>query len=92
MSGNSKKVSLIIDYLRNKGIDVVEYRKLSSNDSQVSIVIDRNNQKEKAYNVASILGISSNRVYQKVEKRLLVDCTLVIGNDVNSIISSIKIK
>ncbi|MBS1518372.1 MAG: LytR C-terminal domain-containing protein [Bacteroidetes bacterium] len=69
------------EYLRKKGIDVVESGNFRSSAQERTIVIDRSGDNRKAKKVADILGINSRNIIQQINNSLYLDVTVVIGKD-----------
>ena len=74
-----------MEYLRERGFDVVEMGNFSSSDIKTSMVIDRAGNMKNASRVASVLGISDKYVIQQVNKNYFLDATVVIGRDYNEL-------
>jgi hypothetical protein len=70
-----------MEYLREKGFDVVEMGNFSTSDIKTSMVIDRAGNMKNAGLVARTLGISEKYVIQQVNKNYFLDATVVIGRD-----------
>lgn len=71
----------IVDFLRSHEVDVVQARNYISFDLDESLVVCRNEKKEKAIAIASLLGLPENRVVQLVNKDLFLDATVLLGKD-----------
>ncbi len=69
------------DYLRAGNFDVVNIGNYRSFDVDHSLLIDRIGNIEKAFEIASTLGIEKNNIIQQVNKEYFLDVTLVIGKD-----------
>lgn len=68
-------------FLRDAGFDVVEAGNYRQRDVPHSFVIDRVGNLEQAQRVARSLGIEDDRVTQDIRDDLLLDATVVIGAD-----------
>ncbi|MBV6479646.1 MAG: hypothetical protein HGGPFJEG_02433 [Ignavibacteria bacterium] len=77
--------SQFTEFLRMKGMDVVEMGNYKSGDIERTLVIDRSGDKVKAKRVASVLGISDKNVIQQINPGLYLDVTVVIGKDFNEL-------
>jgi hypothetical protein len=69
------------DYLRAGNFDVVNIGNYRSFNVDQSLLIDRIGNMEKAFKIASLLGIEENNIIQQVSKEYFLDVTLVIGKD-----------
>jgi LCP family protein required for cell wall assembly len=78
-SGNPGQAQSLRNYFLEYGFNVVHYGNALRNDYQNTIVIDRIGVPSLAKRVADI--INCREVYTKIDKTLLVDVTIIIGND-----------
>ncbi|KPJ86543.1 MAG: hypothetical protein AMS17_12040 [Spirochaetes bacterium DG_61] len=78
-SGNPGQAQSLRNYFLEYGFNVVHYGNAFRNDYQNTIVIDRIGVPSLAKRVADI--INCKEVYTKIDKTLLVDVTIIIGND-----------
>lgn len=69
------------EYLRTKGIDVVEVGNHKTFDVEESIVVDRAGDLEAARHVGALLGIPRSNVVQQVNPEYFLDLSVVIGKD-----------
>lgn len=75
----------ITDFLRKHNFDVVLTGNYISYDVEKSIVIDRTGNMINAYRVADSLGINRKNVIQQMNSNYLLDVSLVIGKDFNTL-------
>lgn len=79
--GNMKIAQRVTDYLRSQGYDVVEMKKNNDGIVDRSFVLDRSGKFDAAKKVAAVLGISPNKVFQKIDRNLYLDVTVIVGKD-----------
>lgn len=79
--GNMKIAQQAADYLRSQGYDVVEMKKNNDGIVDRSFVLDRSGKLDAAKKVAAVLGIPLNKVFQKIDRNLYLDVTVVVGKD-----------
>ena len=82
VSGVADKMT---DFLRNHHFDVVQVGNYISFDVEKSIVIDRTGNMINAFRVADSLGINRKNVIQQKNNNYLLDVSLIIGKDFNSL-------
>ncbi len=68
-------------YLRSKGYDVVEVGNHSSFDVEQTIIVDRIGNLSISNEVASSLGLSSDRIQQDIRSEFHLDASIIIGKD-----------
>lgn len=73
------------DFLRNKKADVISMSNYYKRDMLNTTVIDRRGNLANAYEIAKKLGIKQENVIQQVNEDYLVDVTVIIGRDYNSL-------
>ncbi|MCF8262763.1 MAG: LytR C-terminal domain-containing protein [Melioribacteraceae bacterium] len=73
------------DYLRNKGVDIVNTDNYYRFDISKSMVIDRTGRMANAYEVAKVLGISEKNVVQLINEDYFLDVSVVIGKDYHNL-------
>ncbi len=79
--GENGIASIFTDFLRKKGMDVVEMGNYKSKDVEKTLIIDRVNDKIKAKKVATALGVSEKNIIQQLNPSYYLDITVVIGKD-----------
>jgi hypothetical protein len=80
-SGISGLAQRCTDELRKRGFDVVDYGTDRSRVLQQTTVIDRSGRGGAAAQVAEALRLPPERVRQKLDKKLLIDVTILLGTD-----------
>lgn len=80
-AGESGLARTVTNYLRDKGVDVVDIGTYREREFDNSIVIDRANNYRAAEAVAKVLGLPPERIVSKADSRLYLDVTVVIGKD-----------
>lgn len=83
-SGKSGIAKLVRDKLIRNGFNVVEFGNADSDNYQNTIILDRTGKISKSLKVASILNCKN--VYIKINPFIMVDVTVIIGRDYNSIL------
>lgn len=73
------------DFLRKHDFDVVQMGNYRSFDVDNTLVIDRTGNLQVAEKVARALGVSRKNVIQQISKDYLLDVSVVIGRDFNSL-------
>lgn len=76
------------DYLRAGNFDVVNIGNYRSFNIDHTLLIDRNGNIDKAFEIASALGIERNNIIQQLNKGYFLDVTLVIGKDYKRLINN----
>ncbi len=71
----------MVDDLRNNYYDVVLIRNARKQIVEKSQVIDRIDNLEYAYEVAGVLGIDKENVKREIDKKIMVDVSVLIGKD-----------
>jgi hypothetical protein len=80
-AGSMKVAQYVTNILRSKGYDVVEMKRNNDGIVERTYVIDRSGNLEVARKLAEILGIASDKVFQKIDRNLYLDVTVVVGKD-----------
>ncbi|MDI6803103.1 MAG: LytR C-terminal domain-containing protein [Bacteroidota bacterium] len=80
-SGGKGIAAKFTNYLRTKGIDVVDTRNYRSSDIEETFVIDRIGNLQNAAQVANALGVSETKIIQQVNTDYFIAVTVVIGKD-----------
>jgi hypothetical protein len=78
-SGNPGQAQSLRNYFIEYGINVVHYGNAMRNDYERTMVVDRMGRPSLAKRIADI--INCKEVYTRIDKTLLVDVTVIIGND-----------
>ncbi len=73
----------IVDFLRQKGMDVVHSSNYRLSNVPETIIILRNDNSIPAYYIASLLSIDSARVVNIRNKDLYLDATVILGKDIS---------
>ena len=78
-SGNPGQAQSLRNFFLEYEFNVVHYGNALRNDYQKTMVIDRIGRPSLAKRIADI--INCREVYTRIDKTLLVDITIIIGND-----------
>jgi hypothetical protein len=79
----SGKAGLALDaarFLREKGVDVVNFNNYSSIEPRTAVV-DRSGRVSASRQVRSLLGLSSMEIRSELDKSRLIDVTVIMGRD-----------
>jgi hypothetical protein len=79
--GNMRIAQSVTNMLRSQGYDVMEMKKYNDGMIDRSYVIDRSGDLEAARKLAATLGIGPDKVFQKIDRNLYLDVTVVVGKD-----------
>lgn len=80
-SGIKGAASKFTDYLRRKGIDVVDSRNYKASSFENTIVIDRIGDRQASLKVAQLIGVSEKNIVQQINPDYFVSITVIIGKD-----------
>ena len=80
-AGSMKAAQQLTDILRAQGYDVVEMKKNNSGIEERTFLFDRSGDFDAAKKLASILGVPQDKVFQKIDRTLYLDITIVLGKD-----------
>lgn len=78
-SGNPGQAQSLRNYFLEYGFNVVHYGNALRNDYEKTLVIDRIGRPSLAKRIADI--INCKQVYTRIDESLMVDVTIIIGND-----------
>lgn len=82
-TGSTKKALDVVQFLRSKGYDVVEYRRLLNEPIDKSYIIVYNSTKlEDGKKIAALLSIDQKRISTKSDPKALVDISVLIAKDI----------
>lgn len=79
-AGSMRAAQQMTDVLRAQGYDVVEMKNNGEVEER-TFIIDRSGKLDAARRLATALGISRDRVFQKIDRTLYLDITVVLGKD-----------
>ena len=77
--GNARLAQRLTDYLRSRGFDVVEIGNAAP--SERTIIVDRSGRPGAASRVARAVGLADARTRQQIDRRLMLDVTVLLGRD-----------
>jgi hypothetical protein len=80
-AGNMRAVQRMTNFLRAQGYDVVEMKKNNGEVEERTFLFDRSGNLDAAKKLAAILGVSQDKVFQKIDHTLYLDITVVVGKD-----------
>jgi hypothetical protein len=79
--GNMKVAQRMTDLIRRKGYDVVEMKRNGDGIAEKTIIFDHSGNYDTAKKLAKELGVAENKVFQKLDKNLYLDITVIVGKD-----------
>ena len=80
-AGSMRAAQHMTNILRAQGYDVVEMKKYNDEDEERTIIFDRSGNVDAARKLAALLGVSPDKVFQKIDRTLYLDITVVMGKD-----------
>jgi hypothetical protein len=80
-AGSMKAAQYVTNFLRLQRYDVVEMKRNNDGIIERTYVLDRSGNLEVAQKLATILGITQDKVFQKIDRNLFLDVTVVVGKD-----------
>ena len=80
-AGSMKVTEQIRIFLRKQGYDVVEMKKNNGGIVERTFVLDRSGNLDATRQLATDLGVPSDKVFQKIDRGLYVDVTITVGKD-----------
>jgi len=80
-AGSMKAAQQLTNVLRAQGYDVVEMKRNSGEVEERTFILDRSGNLDAAKKLATLLGITADKVFQKINRNLYLDMTVVIGKD-----------
>jgi LytR cell envelope-related transcriptional attenuator len=80
-AGNMKAAQQMTNLLRVRGYDVVEMKRNNEGFEEHTIIFDRSGNLDAAKKLATVLGVHQNKVFQKIDRTLYLDITIVMGKD-----------
>jgi hypothetical protein len=80
-AGNMRAAQQLTNILRVQGYDVVEMKKNNGEVEERTFIFDRSGNLDAARKLATVLGVSQDKVFQKIDRTLYLDITVVMGKD-----------
>jgi hypothetical protein len=80
-AGSMRAAQYMTNVLRAQGYDVVEMKKNNGEIEERTFIFDRSGNIEAAKKLATALGVSQDKVFQKIDRTRYVDLTVVMGKD-----------
>lgn len=72
----------LTDYLRQRNIDVVDYRNFENSDLSETLIIDRTDPElANAKIIGKIIGVEENRMFPQISPQRQLDVTIIIGKN-----------
>lgn len=83
-SGRNGAGRRVMEYLRERGFDVVELASTSTQQDS-SMIIDRIGDRASALKIASVLGMPDSLVVAGIDSMMFVHASVVIGTDLGTL-------
>jgi hypothetical protein len=80
-AGSMRAAQYMTNILRAQGYDVVEMKRNNGEVEERTIILDRSGNIDAARKLATMLGVSQDKVFQKIDRTRYLDLTVVIGKD-----------
>jgi hypothetical protein len=80
-AGNMKAAQQMTNLLRVRGYDVVEMKRNNEGFEEHTFIVDRSGNLDAAKKLATVLGVHQDKVFQKIDRTLYLDMTVVMGKD-----------
>jgi hypothetical protein len=84
-TGRMKTAQQATNVIRGFGYDVVEMKRGAEGIVERSYIIDRSGNLDAARKMAEKLGIPPDKVFQKIDKSLYLDITVMVGKDFSNL-------
>ena len=82
-AGSMRAAQQLTNIIRARGYDVVEMKKNNGEEEDRTLILDRSGNLEAARKLAAALGVPQDKVFQKIDRSLYLDITVVLGKDYN---------
>ena len=80
-AGSMRAAQQMTNILRAQGYDVVEMKKNNGEVEERTFIFDHSGNLDAAKKLATVLGVSQDKVFQKIDRSLYLDITVVMGKD-----------
>ena len=80
-AGSMRAAQYMTNVLRAQGYDVVEMKRNNSEVEERTFILDRSGNLDAARKLATMLGVSQDKVFQKIDRTRYLDISVVIGKD-----------
>jgi hypothetical protein len=80
-AGNMRAAQQMTNLLRVRGYDVVEMKRNNEGFEEHTFIFDRSGNLDAAKKLATVLGVHQDKVFQKIDRTLYLDITVVMGKD-----------
>jgi hypothetical protein len=80
-AGSMRAAQQMTNLLRAQGYDVVEMKGYSGGVEDRTFIFDRSGNINAARKLAALLGVPQDKVFQKIDRTLYLDMTVVMGKD-----------
>jgi hypothetical protein len=80
-AGNMRAAQYMTNILRAQGYDVVEMKRNNGEIEERTFIFDRSGNLDAARKLATVLGVPQDKVFQKIDRTLYLDFTIVVGKD-----------
>jgi hypothetical protein len=80
-AGSMRAAQQLTNILRAQGYDVVEMKKNNGEIEERTFLFDRSGNLDATRKLATVLGVPQDKVFQKIDRTLYLDITVVLGKD-----------
>ena len=80
-AGSMRAAQQLTNILRAQGYDVVEMKKNNGEIEERTFLFDRSGNLDATRKLATVLGVPQDKVFQKIDRSLYLDITVVLGKD-----------
>jgi hypothetical protein len=80
-AGSMRAAQYMTNVLRAQGYDVVEMKRNNSEVEERTFILERSGNLDAARKLATMLGVSQDKVFQKIDRTRYLDISVVIGKD-----------
>jgi hypothetical protein len=80
-AGSWRVAQQMTNILRAQGYDVVEMKRNNNEIEERTFILDRSGNLDAARKLAAMLGVSQDKVFQKIDRTRYLDLSVVIGKD-----------
>jgi len=80
-AGSMRAAQQMTNILRAQGYDVVEMKRNNGEIEERTFIFDRSGNLDAVRKLAMVLGVPPDKVFQKIDRTLYLDITVVVGKD-----------
>ncbi len=83
--GVSKLAAMYTDFLRDEGVDVLKTGNANRSDYEKTVIIHRQGKREISEEIAGMMGINPESIILEPDPGSVIDATIILGRDYDSI-------